>query len=59
MIAKLHAVVDEHKDFWLIYEVGSMPLSKLLFDWKGETYKGERIYGVQHQEFYRLLKQNK
>ena len=26
---------------------------------KGEFYKGERIYGVQHQAFYRALKEDK
>lgn len=47
-IAKLLDQVDEHKDFWLIYEVGSSALSKHLFDMKGEFYKGERLYHVSH-----------
>lgn len=48
MIAKLLDVVEDTKDFWLVYEVGSLPLTKLLFEVKGETYKSERIYGVYH-----------
>ena len=34
------------KDHWLIYEVGGKSLSKMLFDIRGEFYKGERIYIV-------------
>jgi hypothetical protein len=48
MIARLLDVLEEPKDYWLVYEVGSQPLTKLLFDVKGETYKGERIYCVSH-----------
>jgi hypothetical protein len=46
MIAKLLEVFEEPKDFWLVYEVGSLPMSRHLFEVKGETYKGERIYSV-------------
>jgi serine/threonine protein kinase len=59
MIARLLDVIEEAKDFWLVYEVGAQPLTKLLFEVKGETYKGERIYGVNHQEFYTKLKEDK
>ena len=59
MIAKLLEVFEEPKDFWLVYEVGSLPLSKHLFEVKGETYKSERIYSVQHQQFYMRLKEDK
>ena len=58
-IAKLLAVIQDTKDNWLVYEVGSSPLSKYLFDIKGEFYKGERIYGVQHKSFYTGLMQSK
>jgi hypothetical protein len=47
-IAKLLDEIDEPKDFWLVYEVGSSSLSKHLFDVKGEFYKGERLYLVNH-----------
>ena len=47
-IAKLIDDIDETKDYWLVYEVGSHSLSKHLFDVKGEFFKGERIYHVQH-----------
>lgn len=46
MIARLLDVLEETRDYWLVYEVGSKPLTKLLFEVKGETFKGERIYGV-------------
>ena len=58
-IAKLYDVLDEPKDVWLVYEVGAKPLSDHLFEVKGEFYKGERIYGVKHQDFYRALRQDK
>ena len=54
-IARLLNQVDEAKDFWLVYEVGSEPLGKHLTEVKGEFYKGERIYNVAHQGFYRIL----
>ena len=43
---------------WLVYEVGSKSLSRLLHDVKGEFYKGERIYNVKHQDFYQGLVYN-
>ena len=45
-IAKLIDDIEDQKDYWLVYEVGSQSLSKHLFDVKGEFYKGERIYHV-------------
>lgn len=59
MIARLLDVIEEPKDFWLVYEVGSCPLTKLLFEVKGETYKSERIYGVYHQQFYIRLREDR
>ena len=47
-IARLLDEIDENKDFWLVYEVGSSSLGKHLFEVKGEFYKGERIYLVAH-----------
>jgi predicted restriction endonuclease len=58
-IARLLTTVEDSKDAWLVYEVGSSPLSKYLFDVKGEFYRGERIYNVMHKSFYSSLKQNK
>ena len=58
-IAKLYTVIEESKDVWLAYQVGGKCLTNHLFDVKGEFYKGERIYGVQHQDFYRALKEDK
>jgi len=47
--------VEDKNDFWLVYEVGSSALGKYLADVKGEFYRGERIYNVSHQKFYRSL----
>lgn len=47
-IAKLIDDIEEPRDYWLVYEVGSSCLSKHLYDVKGEFFKGERIYHVQH-----------
>ena len=59
MIARLLDVIEEPRDYWLVYEVGAQSLTKLLFEVKGETYKGERIYSVLHQQFYLKLKEDK
>jgi dual specificity tyrosine-phosphorylation-regulated kinase 2/3/4 len=50
--------VDESKDSWLVYEVGKQALGSLLFDVKGEFFRGERIYNVIHKEFYTALSQD-
>lgn len=55
-IAKLFDTIEEPKDVWLVYEVGASPLSKHMFDVKGEFYRGERIYNVNHMDFYKALK---
>lgn len=47
-IARLLDEIEEHKDYWLVYEVGANALSKHLFEVKGEFYKGERLYLVNH-----------
>lgn len=58
-IARLYAVLDETKDIWLAYQVGGKSLTDLLFEVKGEFYKGERLYGVTHRDFYATLKNDK
>ena len=45
-IAKLIDEIEDSKDYWLVYEVGSQSLGKHLFEVKGEFYKGERIYHI-------------
>ena len=57
-ISRLLQVLEDSKDVWLCYEVGQQPLSKLLFDVKGEFYHGERVYSVQHKGFYQALAQS-
>ena len=58
-ISHLLERIEEKKDIWLVYELGGISLSKLLFDVKGEFHNGERIYFVNHQNFYLALKKNK
>lgn len=58
-ISHLTDQINEPKDLWLAYEVGGNSLSKMLFDVKGEFHNGERIYFVNHQDFYYDVKNNK
>lgn len=57
-IARLIDQIEDGKDVWLVYEVGAQCLGKQLCDVKGEFYKGERIYRIQHQDFYRIMMYN-
>lgn len=57
-ISKLIEVLDDSKDSWLCYQVGNIPLSKHMFEVKGEFYCGERIYSVLHKDFYEALSRN-
>ena len=48
-LKNIAALIDNHStrsDQWLMFEMGGQSLSKMLFDVKGEFYKGERIYAV-------------
>ena len=58
-ISRLIDEIDEGKDYWLAYEVGSSSLTKHLYDVKGEFFKGERVYHVHHQALFQGIKQNK
>ena len=57
-IVRLLNKIEDKKDIWLIYETGGSSLTQVLFDIKGEFYKGERIYKVTHKDFYNKLKDN-
>ena len=51
--------IEEKKDLWLIYELcPGRTLNELCFEVKGEFYKGERLYKVQHGDFYYAIRQN-
>ncbi len=51
--------VDDKKDIWLIYQLcAGQTLNELLFDVKGEFFKGERIYKVNHLPFYTAVRKN-
>lgn len=45
-IAALLDYYEERRDHWLIFEVGGSPLSKCLYEVKGEFVKSERIYRI-------------
>lgn len=47
-ISKFLDQIEDPRDVWLVYEVGPTCLRKTLCDVKGEFYKGERIYRIQH-----------
>ena len=57
-VAALLDIIEDAKDVWIVYELGGTSLTKLLFDVKGEFFKGERLYRVIHQPFYKELKNN-
>ena len=47
---------EDKGDLWLIFEVCGKPLSKALFEVKGEFYRGERIYSVLHSaDMYKIF----
>ena len=51
--------VEDKKDLWLIYELcPGKTMTELLFEVKGEFYKGERIYMVHHSHFYHAIRNN-
>jgi hypothetical protein len=47
-ISALLDKIEDRQDLWLIFELGGLPLTKHLFEVKGEFFKGERIYEVIH-----------
>ena len=50
---------DTKQDIWLVFELCGKPLSKVLYNTKGQFYKGERIYEVrQDEEVYNILQAN-
>ena len=57
-VAILIETLKSKKDIWLVYELGGKSLSSSLFEVKGEFYKGERIYAVNYQPLYRILKKD-
>ena len=55
-MARFVRSIQEPKDYWMLHEVGGKPLSKMLFELKGEFYNSERIYHVHQQPFLHALK---
>lgn len=58
-ISKLMDIIDDKSDLWLVYELGSACLGKVLHEVKGEFFRGERLYNIQHQSFYSSLSEDK
>ena len=54
-VARLHEVIRSKKETWLVYELGGRSLSKSMFDIRGEFFKSERIYYIEHLELYEEL----
>ena len=51
--------VEDKRDLWLIYELcEGRTMNEHLFEVKGEFYKGERIYMVNHSHFYHSIRSN-
>jgi serine/threonine protein kinase len=48
--------VQDSKDWWVVYDVGGESLSKLLFEMKGEFFRGERIYNITRLPLFTTLK---
>lgn len=49
--------VAEKRDFWLIYQMcPGQTLNEHLFSLKGEFYKNERIYMIQHGGLFKALR---
>ncbi|TNV73436.1 hypothetical protein FGO68_gene9878 [Halteria grandinella] len=51
---------EDKQDLWLVFELCGKPLSKQLYEVKGEFFKGERIYSVVHDDalFFRFEESN-
>jgi hypothetical protein len=49
-LCKMLNNIDERQDLWIVFEVCGKPMSKQLFEVKGEFFKGERIYSVMHRK---------
>eukprot|EP00826_Nyctotherus_ovalis_P037385 TRINITY_DN3404_c0_g1_i1.p1 TRINITY_DN3404_c0_g1~~TRINITY_DN3404_c0_g1_i1.p1 ORF type:complete len:262 (-),score=65.55 TRINITY_DN3404_c0_g1_i1:126-911(-) len=57
-MARLLNHIEDAKDIWVVYELGGASLTQMLFDIRGEFYKGERIYKITHKSFYNKLKED-
>ena len=58
-ICQLLDSVEDKKDLWLVYELcEGRTMNDHLFDVRGEFYKGERIYMVNHSHFYHAIRTN-
>lgn len=56
-ICLLLQYIEDKKDLWLVYEVcKGKTMNEAMFEVKGEFYKGERIYLVNHSVFYHKLR---
>lgn len=43
---------QQGKDLWMVYELAGIPISKALYNMKGEFYKGQRLYKINFTNLY-------
>jgi hypothetical protein len=51
-ICKMNFNKADSKDIWIGYELGGETLNTLLFNVKGAFHNGQRMYCIEHQQFY-------
>ncbi|CAI2382047.1 unnamed protein product [Moneuplotes crassus] len=58
-ISHLIERMEDKKDIFLLYEVGGTSFTDSIFKVKGEFYKSERIYFINHLDLYHAIKGKK
>lgn len=51
-ICKMNYSKTDSKDLWIGYELGGETLQTLVFNVKGTFHNGQRMYSIEHQQFY-------
>ena len=57
-IANLCLFAESPKDLWIVLEHGGLPISKHVFEVKGEFLGAERIYQVKHLELLEAMRRD-
>jgi serine/threonine protein kinase len=57
-LARLYNSVETSRSLCLVFEKGGACLNKILFQMKGEFFKGERIYNIRHLPLYQEFRHN-
>mmetsp|Transcript_63623 Transcript_63623/g.207568 ORF Transcript_63623/g.207568 Transcript_63623/m.207568 type:complete len:542 (-) Transcript_63623:76-1701(-) len=56
-IARLLDHVETKRDMWMVMEYGGTSLTKMAYNIRGEFYRSERIYRVNHMPLMETMKQ--